>query len=450
MMKKLTSHRISRREFVGGAAVSAATILPRTVLGGTGKAPPSDRLDIAFVGAGGRATDNIEGVSSQNIVALCDVDDERAASTFRAYPKAKRYKDFRVMLEKEEQIDAVVVSTPDHTHAAASILAMRMGKHVYCEKPLTRTILESRRMAKVAKEAKVATQMGNQGMAFEGNRLMKEWLWDGAIGSVREVHVWSDRPTHEGKLFWQQGIERPTETPPVPPSLDWDLWLGPAPYRAYHPAYAPFVWRGWWDFGTGGLGDMGVHNLAPVFTALKLTAPASVHSSSTLVYPDSLPLASVVHYEFPSRGEMPAVTVHWYDGGLLPPRPPELEDGRSLDREDGIILVGDKGTMLVEGWGGRTPMLIPETKMQEYRKPPKTLPRSVGHYEEWIQACKEGTPTESDFAFGGPLTEALLLGTISVRLGGRKLFWDSQQMAVTNVPEANDYLKYEYREGWEL
>jgi predicted dehydrogenase len=443
---------ISRRDFatLAATAVSGITLVPRHVLGGGGFVAPSDRLDIAGIGAGGRAVDDLEGVSSQNIVALADVDDRQAVGSYKKYPQAKRYKDFRKMIETEKSIDAVVIAIPDHTHAVAAMAAIKAGKHVYCEKPLTRTIHEARALAEAARKARVATQMGNQGMAFEGNRLIKEWIWDGAIGAVREVHVWSDRPTHEGKLFWAQGIDAPTDTPPAPPELDWDLWLGPARYRPYNPAYVPFVWRGWWDFGSGGLGDMGVHNLAPVFTALKLTTPLSVHSSSTLVYKESLPLASMVHYEFGPRGEMPAVTVHWYDGGLLPARPPELEDDRELPKEDGILFVGDKGKMLVLGWGGESPRLIPEKRMQEYQRPPKTLPRSIGHYQEWIKACKEGTPTESNFDFAAPLTEALLLGTISVRLGGVKLLWDSAAMRVTNVKEANNYLHYEYRKGWSL
>ncbi len=443
---------ISRRDFatLAATAISGITLVPRHVLGGRGFVPPSDKLNIAGIGAGGRAVDDLEGVSSQNIIALADVDDRQATGSYKKYPQAKRYKDFRKMIDTEKGIDAVVIAIPDHTHAAAAMTAIKAGKHVYCEKPLTRTIHEARALAEAARKAKVATQMGNQGMAFEGNRLIKEWIWDGAIGPVREVHVWSDRPTHEGKLFWAQGIEPPTDTPPVPPELDWDLWLGPARYRSYNPAYVPFVWRGWWDFGSGGLGDMGVHNLAPVFTALKLTTPISVHSSSTLVYKESLPLASMVHYEFGPRGDMPAVTVHWYDGGLLPARPPELENDRELPKEDGLLFVGDKGKMLVLGWGGESPRLIPEKRMQEYQRPSKTLPRSIGHYNEWIKACKEGTPTESNFDFAAPLTEALLLGTISVRLGGVKLLWDSAAMQVTNVKEANNYLHYEYRKGWSL
>jgi predicted dehydrogenase len=450
--KKITGG-LSRRDLVGGAAAAAAfTIVPRAVLGGPRHTAPSEKLNIAGIGAGGRGADNLSALSSENIVALCDVDTKSAAGTFRRYPDAKKYRDFRRMLEEEKDIDAVVVSTPDHTHAVVAIMAIKMGKHVYCEKPLTRTVYEARAVAGAARKAKVATQMGNQGMAFEGNRLIKEWLWDGAIGPVREVHVWSDRPTHSGKkpLWWAQGIDRPTDTPPAPETLDWDLWLGPAPYRPYHPAYVPFKWRGWWDFGSGGLGDMGIHNIAPVFTALKLGAPTSVNASSTAVYEETLPLASVVHYEFAARGDMPAVTLHWYDGGIIAARPKELEDGREMPREDGLIFVGDKGKMLVTGWGGESPRLIPEAKMKAYKRPPQTLARSIGHHEEWLKACKQGTPTESSFDFASPMTEAVLLGTVCVRVGGEKLIWDSDNMKVTNLPEANEYLHYEYREGWTL
>jgi predicted dehydrogenase len=445
-------NKISRRVFINNSAVAVASlaIVPRHVLGGPGNILPSEKLNIAGIGVGGQGRWDLDNVKSENIVALCDVDWKQAADTFKSYPKATKYRDFRKMLEKEKNIDAVVVATPDHTHAVATMMALKMGKHTYCEKPLTRTVYEARAIAKAAREAKVATQMGNQGMAFEGNRLINEWLWDGAIGPVREVHAWSDRPTHNGKLFWAQGVDRPQDTPPIPDTLDWDLWLGPAPYRPYHPAYVPFKWRGWWDFGSGGLGDMGIHNLAPVFSALKLTAPASVHSSSTLFNNETLPLASIVHYEFQARGDMPPVKLHWYDGGMLPPRPDELEDERELSREDGLIFVGDKGKMYVEGWGGNSPRLIPEAKMKAYKRPPKTLPRSIGHHKEWIRACKKGTPTRSNFDFAGPLTEAVLLGTVSVRMGGRKLIWDSVNLKVTNVPEANKYIHYQYREGWSL
>jgi predicted dehydrogenase len=451
------SIRIFRRRFLSVSAAAAATfvIAPRHALG-QGQTPPSDKLNIAGVGIGGQGASDLSEMSGENIVALCDVDSDYAAHTFKKYPKAKRYQDFREMLEKEKGIDAVVVGTPDHNHAIVSVAAMRHGKHVYCEKPLTRTVREARVVAQVARETKRVTQMGNQGMAFEGNRLIKEWIWGGVIGPVREVHVWSDRPTHRGKmpLWWPQGIERPTDTPPVPATLNWDLWLGPAPWRPYHPAYVPFRWRGWWDFGSGGLGDMGIHNLAPVFSALKLGAPTSVTATSTPVFKETVPVAAVVHYEFPARGDMPAVKLHWYDGGLLPERPEELEDDRALDPEDGIIFVGDKGKILVEGWGGEKPRLIPAAKHKAFTPPPKTLPRSIGHYQEFVQACKQGTPTESNFGFSGPLTEAVLLGSVAIRLGGElsgeRLRWDSANLKIPNVPEAEKFLHYEYRAGWSL
>jgi len=443
----------TRRRFLSGMALATTiAVVPRHVLGGPGQKAPSDKLNLAGIGLGGQGQWDMQQVTGENIVALCDVDDQHAAGAYKRFPTAKRYKDFRKMLDEQKDIDAVIVATPDHNHAVASMAAVKAGKHVYCEKPLTHTIHEARVLAKAAAEAKVATQMGNQGMAFDANRLIKEWLWDGAIGPVREVHVWSDRPTHAGKrnLYWAQGIERPKDTPPVPDTLDWDLWLGPTAERPYHPAYAPFVWRGWWDFGTGGIGDMGSHNMAPVFAALKLTAPTCVESSSTPVYPDSLPLACAIHFSFPARAEMPPVALHWYDGGLMPPRPEGLEDSRTLSREDGAILIGEKGVMLIEGWGGSSVRLVPEEKMKAYKRPDKTLPRSIGHHKEWLKACREGTPTESSFAFAGPLTEALLLGLVSVRLGGRKLYWDSANLKITNDAEANKYLHYEYRKGWTL
>lgn len=443
----------SRRKFLASAGtVGAFMFLPGQVLGLRGQTSANSRLNIAGVGVGGQGGHDINEFAGENIVALCDVDWAYAAHTFDKHPKAKRYKDFRRMLEQQKDIDAVVVGTPDHTHAVVSMTAIKAGKHVYCEKPLTRTVHEARAVAKAAKVAKVVTQMGNQGMAFDGNRQINEWLWDGAIGPVREVHVWSDRPTHRGKLplWWPQGIERPRETPPVPEALDWDLWLGPAPWRPYHPAYAPFKWRGWWDFGSGGIGDMGIHNLAPVFSALKLGAPLTVQGSSTPPYPETVPLACMVQYQFPARGELPAVKLHWYDGGLLPERPAELEPNRELDPEDGILFVGDKGRMIVTGWGGENPRLLPERLDKEYNRPAPTLPRSIGHYREFAEACKRGSETRSNFGFAGPLTEAVLLGSVCIRNGGEKLEWDSQQMRFANDPDADRFLGYEYRKGWSL
>jgi predicted dehydrogenase len=450
------SSAIDRRHFLHtGAAAAGLALLPAHISAARRKVGPNDKLNLAFIGVGGRGGDNLHELSrlsDVNVAALCDVDANSLAKAVQTHARATTYRDFRIMLEKEKDIDAVVISTPDHTHAVATIMALKLGKHVYCEKPLTRTIFEAREVARAAREAGVATQMGNQGMAFEGNRLIKEWLADGAIGAVREAHVWSDRPTHKGKLplWWPQGVERPKESPPVPPHLDWDLWLGPAPERPYHPAYCPFQWRGWWDFGSGGLGDMGIHNLAPVFDALQLGAPESVHASSTPVFPESLPLASTVHYQFPARGDQPAVTLHWYDGGLVPARPQDIDDELPLDREDGCILVGDKGKMLVGGWGGERPQLLPLRRDKEYRRPAATLRRSIGHYEEWVLACKTGARTMSSFDFAGPLTEAVLLGSLCIRLGGGKLRWNSAQLKVTNNPEANTFVHYKYRDGWRL
>jgi predicted dehydrogenase len=443
---------LPRRAFLRRASLAAATLaLP--VRGAQPAASAPDRkLRIAGVGIGGQGAADLQEMEGEDIVALCDVDWTYADHTFKRYPNARRYRDFRDMLDREgDRIDAVVVGTPDHNHAVVTVAALEAGKHVYCEKPLTHTVTEARIVAETAARSGRVTQMGNQGMAFEGNRTIKEWLADDAIGPVHEVHVWSDRPTTKGtaKLWWPQGIEKPTETPPIPDGLDWNLWLGPAPQRPYHPAYAPFRWRGWWDFGSGGLGDMGIHNIAPVFDALRLGAPTVVHGSSTPILEDSVPAASIVHYEFPAREGLPPVTLHWYDGGLMPPRPAELEPDEELDREDGIIFVGEKGKMLVEGWGGRVPRLLPDSRMRDYRRPSKSLPRSVGHYQEFIQACKQGTPTQSHFGFAGPLTEAVLLGMVCVRARGQRLLWNPAKLE-TQLAEANRYLHYPYRTGWTL
>ncbi len=448
----MKNRKISRRDFLGSAAAAAAfTIVPRHVLGGAGHVPPSEKLNIAGIGIAGRGSGVLSSVESQNIVALCDVDWRHAAGTFRRYPKARQYRDFRKMLDKEEKnIDAVTVATPDHVHAVASMAAIKRGKHVYCEKPLTHSVYEARKVTEAARKHKVATQMGNQGQAEERPRLISEYIWDGAIGPVREVHVWTDRPLRGlNDVYWPQGVERPKETPPVPETLDWDLWLGPAPYRPYNPAYLPFNWRGWWDFGTGALGDIGCHALSPVFKALKLGAPTSVGATSTLVNKETYPVASVVNYQFPARGEMPPVKLSWYDGGMRPQRPDELEDGRQIGT-NGALFIGDKGKMLGE-------RLIPEARMKEYGKPPKLLPRSPGHAEEWIQACKGGQPAGSNFPdHAGPLAEAVLLGNVALRpelketMNRTRLLWDSPNLKITNVPEANEFLRREYREDWSL
>jgi predicted dehydrogenase len=453
---------MDRRRFLSGAAGAAAfTVVPRRVLGGSGHVAPSGKLNIAGIGVGGQGAGVIANLSSENIVALCDVDRRQAAETFKRYPNARQYADFRAMLEKEgKHIDAVMVATPDHTHAVASMMAVKMGKHVFCEKPLTYSMHEARELARAAREAKVATQMGNQGHSGEGIRLICEWIWDGAIGPVREVHAWT---TH---AVWPQGMERPKETPPVPETLDWDLWLGPALHRPYHPAYLPTLWRGWWDFGTGGLGDMACHNLDPVFWALKLGHPTSVEASCSIFVPtvtwdkpfnmESYPQASIVRYEFPGREQMPPVELTWYDGGLMPRRPPELEEGRPLgDRLGGAIFVGDKGKLICGSYGN-SPRLIPESRMRAYKRPAPSLPRSVGHYKEWIEACKGGKPAGSNFDYAGPLTEVTLLGNVAVRMclktqeKGLRLAYDGANMKITNLPEANEYVHRQYRDGWTL
>ena len=436
--------RISRRDFMGAAAaVAAFTIVPRHVLGGPRRVAPSEKLNIAGIGVGGRGAGDLGEVSSENIVALCDVDWRHAAGTFKRYAKARQYRDFRKMLEKEKNIDAVVVATPDHTHAVATMMALKMGKHVYCEKPLAHDIFEVRKVTEAAREAKVATQLGNQGQATEETRLVCEFIWGGAIGPVREVHSWCNRPISP------RGQDRPKETPLVPDGLSWDLWLGTAPERPYHPCYLPFSWRGWWDFGTGVLGDIGCHQLSPIFKALRLGYPTSVEACTSGVNSETAPLASIVRYEFGARGDMPPVKLTWYDGGLMPARPAELEDGRCYGNADDNLYVGDKGKML----GHR---LIPESKMKEYKKPPRTLPRSPGHHKEWIEACKGGPAAGSNFEVAGPLTEVVLLGNIAVRMGkklyekGLKLYYDGPNMRVTNAPEANEYIRREYRKGWTL
>jgi len=442
---KQNEKRISRRDFMGAAAAAAAfTIVPRHVLGGAGNKPPSEKLNIAGIGVGGQGGGDIGNVSSENIVALCDVDQERAGGTFDRFKNARKYKDYRKMLDKEEKnIDAVVVATPDHNHAPAVIRAMKLGKHVYVEKPMAHTIFEAREMTRVARQMKVVTQMGNQGHAGEGLRVFYELIHDGAIGTVHEVHVWSDRP------IWPQGIGRPKDTHPVPESLDWDLWLGPAPWRPYNRAYAPFNWRGWWDFGCGAMGDMAIHNADPAFFCMDLKAPIAVEAETSSVNNETFPKWQIITYYFPARGKRPPVKVIWYDGGKMPTRPPELEKGLKLDK-NGILFVGSKGKILGGGWAG-SPRLIPESKRKAYGRIPKMLPRSPGHHKEWILACKENKPekAKAGFWYSGPYTESLLVGNLAVRLG-KRIEWDARRMRATNAPEADKYINKSYRKGWEI
>jgi predicted dehydrogenase len=461
---------IARRRFLGQAAAAAAvTIVPRHVLGGEGHTAPSAKTTLAAIGTGGQGLQNVQiflQFPEVQVVAVCDVNREsgghlswnwtqgkeqrtagreparrlveeqyaadKGKGTYRA---CRAYSDYRELLEKED-VDAVMVATPDHTHAVITMAALKRRKHVYCEKPLTYSVFEARQVAEAARAAKVATQLGNQGQATEEARVTCELIADGAIGPVHEVQVWS------GPRFWAwpPGEGRPTETPPVPDGLDWDLWLGPAPQRPYHPAYTPWTWRNWWDFGTGLLGDLGCHKLSTVFKALQLGHPVGVEACSTKLNPEIYPLGVIARFEFPVRGDMPPLTLTWYDGGLKPPRPKDLEPNRGMGD---VLYFGEKGTLM----GHR---LIPETQMQRYGRPPKKLPRSPGHHQEWVAACRGGPPAGANFVdHAGLLTEACLLGNVALR-SGKKLAWDGPKSRVTNDEAANRMLHREYRAGWTL
>lgn len=447
--------KISRREFIASAACTAfaITVVPRHVLGGPRHVPPSEKLNIAAIGCAGKGDSDIGGVASENIVALCDVDEGRAAGVFQRYPKAARYNDWRVMLEKEKSVDAVTISTPDHTHAPAAMAAMALGKHVYVQKPLTHSIYEARKLTEAARRHKVATQMGNQGHASEDTRKVCEWIWQGGIGIVKEVHFWTDRP------IWPQGIDRPTDTPPAPANLNWDVWLGPAPERPYHPAYHPFSWRGWWDFGCGALGDMGCHIMDAAFWALKLDGPCSVEAESSEFNAETFPKWSIITYEFPARKQFPPLKAVWYDGGKLPARPAELDEWAKQNPEqaekntfptgsNGQMYIGDKG-VLIAGAVGDGPWIHPPARMEEFltTEPKKTLKRSSGHYKEWLDACKGGEPASGNFDHAGPLTVMVLLGNVALR-AGEKIEWTGKR--VKNDAKANRYLRRKYRKGWRL
>ncbi len=445
---------VPRRAFLQSTTAAASTFL--ILKSGSAKTyAANEKLSIASIGAGGRAAGDIAECASENIVALCDVDDGRAARMYQRFPQAKRFRDYRIMLEEiDSEIDAVIVGTPDHHHFPASMLAISKGKHVYCEKPLTHSVWEARTLTLAAREAGVATQMGNQAQADEQTRIVQEFVMDNAIGTIREAHVWTDRPA-KGLFdeYWPQGVARPTDQPSVPESLDWDLWLGPAPSRPYHPAYVPFKWRGWWDFGTGALGDIACHYFDPVFRALKLGAPKSVEASSTRVNDESYPSGAMITYHFPARGEMPPVKLVWYDGGLRPPRPKSLPDGATLG-SNGVMLVGEDDSVLLSDWNQWR--LYPEERSNAYGKPPQKLERSVGHHREWINACKGGKPAGSNFDWAGPMTEAVLLGNIALRpqlredLTKVRLDWDSEKLQFRNLAKANEFLRREYRKGWDF
>jgi len=505
---------VSRRKFLGQTAAAAIglSIVPRRVLGGAGYVPPSDRVNTAFIGVGSQGLrvmlrflrePDVQGVAvcdpnkvsanypqwdthefCNSVRKLLGIDSgwdwlspdqpiqlthslrvtsgvagrEPCQKIVDAYYGTQQrpgqyrgcsaYSDFRELLEKQKDLDAVIVCTTDHLHAAVSAAAMKKRKHVFCQKPLTHTIYEARRLAEIARDTGVATQIAVGNQASESTRLLCEWIWDGAIGPVREVMNWSSRP------FWPQGLERPKEAEAVPEGLDWDLWLGPAPERSFNHAYLPFVWRGWSDFGCGALGDMGSYSFDTIFRVLKLEAPVSVEASSSERYEETYPLASVIHYNFPARGDIPPVKFTWYDGGLKPPRPEELEEDRPLkgegeDNDEGLLFVGDRSKILC-AFNGARPRLIPESKMNSYKQPPKTLPRSPGNEREWLDACKGGkVKPGGNFEFSGLVTETLLLGNVATRLG-QKLNWDRPDLKVLNSDSAQKFVRPERRRGWEL
>lgn len=458
------SQPLSRRGFLRHAGLVAAGAAAFHPLAALGKEPGvGSGLRVAGVGVGGQGGANIRACAAAGatISALCDVDLGRCGGLLKAFPGAKSFTDYRVMLEQMgKEIDAVVIATPDHTHALIAMACMRAGKHVYVQKPMAYDVVEARRLREFAREAKVATQMGNQGHSGEGLRLITEWISAGLIGEVREVHAWTNRPT------WPQdsSMARPKDNPAPPPGLDWNLWLGPAPLRAYHPAYHPWNWRGWWDFGTGSLGDMGCHILDPVVFALRLGSPTSVEASVPTYYErmggkqaargECYPRSSIVRYRFPSREAMPAVELTWWDGGLMPGRPAELEDDMPFgDGDGGCLFVGTKGK-LVCGCYGAKPRLLSRELRDAAKSVARSLPRvpgnSQGHEADWLRACKGGAPASSNFEVSGPLAETVLMGNLALRLPGRLLAWDGERMQVTNDPEANRYVHRAYREGFSL
>ncbi len=505
--------KITRRHFFYGSLLAGAV-----PIAGFGSSPslkalgyrsPNEKLNIASIGAGGKAASDIRACAqTENIIALCDVDEKRAEKIFKEYEKLPKYKDFRVMLDRQEKdIDAVIVTIPDFMHATAAIHAMERGKHVYVQKPLAHTVWECRELAKAAEKYKVATQMGNQGYSNEGTRQCAEMIWAGEIGNVTEVHAWTNRPV------WPQGLPDLPPEAAVPPTLDWDLWLGIEKYRPYSPKYLPFAWRGFYDFGSGALGDMACHILGAPNMALRLGAPTSVECVSQKgTSPYYYPSEAVIRFDFPARGDMPPVKIFWHDammqqpdiqgvpageilgdlprnraghptegltppehqiiGGVFtdaffspapetpPPAPPrpeptdaaarkEAEIGRRIAQgSNGSLFIGDKG-MITTGTYGEWTRLIPVEKMRDYHFPPEFLPRSPGHYRDWIRACKGGTPACSNFSVSAPFTEWVTLGVAAIRFPG-KLEWDSEKMKVTNNSDADKLLKPTFRSGWHL
>lgn len=471
--KKNSQHPISRRKALshGIAAISSVSLLPRYVIGGPGQVAPSDKLNVAVIGTGGRGTENMKEIIRQKdcrVSAICDVSEFNDYSSFyyggvagrgpakqivdiryesddatKDYPKCKVFVDYRKMLEEEKGIDACIVATPDHNHTITAMDSMNLGKHVYCEKPLARTVYECRILAECAKKNNVATQLGNQGHSGDGIRSTAEWIQDGAIGDVTEVHAWTKSRARVGR---REGF--PAETMPLPEGLDWDLWLGPAKKRPYHIDYTPYTWRGWWDFGTGSMGDFFCHNADPAFWALDLGHPTSVEATQYGNTQYTFPLASLVYYNFPARGKMPPVKLTWYTE-LMPNKPEELGANEELAGDgQGILFVGSKGKIMCPGWAG-DPVLLPKSLHENYKRPAKTQKRSNGHHRDWIDACKGGEPASANFEYGGYLTEMAMLGNAAIGAGER-LIWDGKNMKATNTNKAEPFIKPEYHNGWSI
>lgn len=427
--------RRNRREFLKQSGLAGILLAGTGVHSSRVRAQsksPNEKLNFGMIGTSNQARFTIDNVRGENIVALCDIDDHYLGKAGDEFPQAKKYNDFRKLLE-QPGLDAVAVCTPDHIHAPATIMALRSGKHVYCEKPLTHNVWEARLVAQTAASAKVATQMGTQIHAGDNYRRVVEMIQSGAIGPVREVHTWAGRS-------WGGG-DRPKETPPIPSHLHWDLWLGPAPARPYHPTYLPANWRKWWDFGGGNIADMACHHMDLPFWALKLRAPRSIEAEGPAMHPETCPLGLIVRYEYPARGEMPPVKLTWYDGDKIPPQIHGLPTGGG-----GNLFVGDRG-MLWADYGSWH--LHPAGDFASYKPPEPTILRSIGHHAEWIAACKTGSATTCNFDYAGALTEAVLLGNVAFRCGQR-LEWDASSLKATNCPAADQFLHREYRKGWEL
>lgn len=477
-MKNKNQEDKSRRDFIKNTSIAATGffIVPRHVLG-RGYVAPSDKLRIAGIGVGGKGQSDLSEFAKSpkaSIVALCDVDDRSAAKSRTNFPNAKYYKDFREMLDKEKNnIDACSISTPDNTHAVATLAAMQLGKHVYTQKPLTHDIYEARVLTEAAKKYKVVTQMGNQGGSGDGVRKMKEMVDAGMVGDVHTVYCWTNRPV------WPQGIPTPTGNFEVPAELNWDLWLGPAKKIDYNPNYLPFNWRGWWAFGTGALGDMACHIMDPVFRILPIDYPTEVQASvsgnwkgffAEGNYTDSCPPSSIIHLSYPRKDGKGTVKVSWMDGGLLPERPDELGADEEMGNWDGgVIFVGTKGKVMADCYGAN-PRLLPTKLMKEKTMPAEKIKRvPEGHYVQWVNACIDGYGkgvTSSPFEYAGPFTESILIGNLAIRswmmqnpkmkgwgdkyLGRKKLLWDAKNMKITNFDEANQFVKREYRDGWKL